>query len=455
MMNTINDDIIVGISTAFAEGAISIVRLSGKGSIELVNKIFKGKDLTKVASHTINYGHIIDSNNNVIDEVLISVFKAPKTYTKEDVVEINCHGGMFVTNQIYELLVLNNARPATPGEFTKRAFLNGRIDLTKAEAVMDIIEAENLTASRMATSALMGSTKEKVDDLRKRLMDIISIISVNIDYPEYDDVEELTNNQILPKLKDIYGDIINILERSKSAKYLKNGVETAIIGKPNVGKSSLLNALLEEQKAIVTAIPGTTRDTIEAKINLGSVTLNLIDTAGIRNTEDVVEKIGVEKSFEVISKAELVLLVLDGSRKIDESDRELLELVKNKKHLTIVNKSDLKQVIDLNELENPIIISTSSTKDIENLKNEITKIIGIYDLKNKDITYISNARQIEKFSKAKDEIMESLNEIDNNLSIDFIDIHLRAAWLYLGEIIGETSTESLIDELFSRFCLGK
>ncbi len=455
MMNTINDDIIVGISTAFAEGAISIVRLSGKGSIELVNKIFKGKDLTKVASHTINYGHIIDSNNNVIDEVLISVFKAPKTYTKEDVVEINCHGGMFVTNQIYELLVLNNARPATPGEFTKRAFLNGRIDLTKAEAVMDIIEAENLTASRMATSALMGSTKEKVDDLRKRLMDIISIISVNIDYPEYDDVEELTNNQILPKLKDIYGDIINILERSKSAKYLKNGVETAIIGKPNVGKSSLLNALLEEQKAIVTAIPGTTRDTIEAKINLGSVTLNLIDTAGIRNTEDVVEKIGVEKSFEVISKAELVLLVLDGSRKIDESDRELLELVKNKKHLTIVNKSDLKQVIDLNELENPIIISTSSTKDIENLKNEITKIIGIYDLKNKDITYISNARQIEKFSKAKDEIVESLNEIDNNLSIDFIDIHLRAAWLYLGEIIGETSTESLIDELFSRFCLGK
>ena len=331
MMNTINDDIIVGISTAFAEGAISIVRLSGKGSIELVNKIFKGKDLTKVASHTINYGHIIDSNNNVIDEVLISVFKAPKTYTKEDVVEINCHGGMFVTNQIYELLVLNNARPATPGEFTKRAFLNGRIDLTKAEAVMDIIEAENLTASRMATSALMGSTKEKVDDLRKRLMDIISIISVNIDYPEYDDVEELTNNQILPKLKDIYCDIINILERSKSAKYLKNGVETAIIGKPNVGKSSLLNALLEEQKAIVTAIPGTTRDTIEAKINLGSVTLNLIDTAGIRNTEDVVEKIGVEKSFEVISKAELVLLVLDGSRKIDESDRELLELVKNKK----------------------------------------------------------------------------------------------------------------------------
>ena len=455
MMNTINDDIIVGISTAFAEGAISIVRLSGKGSIELVNKIFKGKDLTKVASHTINYGHIIDSNNNVIDEVLISVFKAPKTYTKEDVVEINCHGGMFVTNQIYELLVLNNARPATPGEFTKRAFLNGRIDLTKAEAVMDIIEAENLTASRMATSALMGSTKEKVDDLRKRLMDIISIISVNIDYPEYDDVEELTNNQILPKLKDIYGDIINILERSKSAKYLKNGVETAIIGKPNVGKSSLLNALLEEQKAIVTAIPGTTRDTIEAKINLGSVTLNLIDTAGIRNTEDVVEKIGVEKSFEVISKAELVLLVLDGSRKIDESDRELLELVKNKKHLTIVNKSDLKQVIDLNELENPIIISTSSTKDTENLKNEITKIIGIYDLKNKDITYISNARQIEKFSKAKDEIVESLNEIDNNLSIDFIDIHLRAAWLYLGEIIGETSTESLIDELFSRFCLGK
>ena len=449
------DDIIIGISTALADGAISIIRLSGNGSIELVSKAFKGKNLNKVSSHTINYGYIVDENKEIIDEVLVSVFRAPKTYTTQDVVEINCHGGLFVTNKIYELLILLGARAAEAGEFTKRAFLNGRIDLTKAEAVMDVIKAENNAALKIASRGLLGFIKRTVDDLRKRLLDVVAIISVNIDYPEYDDVEMLTTSQIKPGIESIYNDVNNLLEKSKSAKYLKNGVDTAIVGKPNVGKSSLLNALLEEQKAIVTNIPGTTRDLVEAKINLGSVTLNLIDTAGIRETNDIVEQIGVSKSIEIIDKAELVLLVLDGSENLTFEDLELIEKVKEKKHLIIVNKNDLGIKIDLNKLENPIIISTNNYNSIDELKNAILSLIKVENLKNKDITYISNARQIEKLNLAKIELEEALKEIDENAFIDFVDIHLRAAWMYLGEIIGETSTESLLDELFSKFCLGK
>lgn len=449
------DDIIIGISTALSEGAISIIRLSGNKTIELVNKCFKGKDLTKVSSHTINYGYIIDENKEVIDEVLVSVFKAPKTYTTEDVVEINCHGGLFVTNKIYELLVVLGARPAEPGEFTKRAFLNGRIDLTKAEAVMDMISAENSSALKIASKGLLGFIKRTVDDLRQRLLDVIAVISVNIDYPEYDDVEMLTTNEIKPSIESIYNDVNNLLEKSKSAKYLKNGVNTAIVGRPNVGKSSLLNALLEEQKAIVTNIPGTTRDLVEAKINLGSVTLNLIDTAGIRETTDIVEQIGVSKSLDIIEKAELILLVLDGSEELTAEDIELLDKVKNKKYLVIVNKNDLGIKIDLNKLENPIIISTNDEKAIDELRNAILSLIKVENIQNKDITYISNARQIEKLNLAKSELLEALKEIEDNAFIDFVDIHLRAAWMYLGEIIGETSSESLLDELFSKFCLGK
>ena len=454
-MNNSLDDIIIGISTALSEGAISIIRLSGEGCIELVNKCFKGKNLTKVLSHTINYGFIIDENKEIIDEVLVSVFKAPKTYTTEDVVEINCHGGLFVTNKIYELLVVLGARPSEAGEFTKRAFLNGRIDLTKAEAVMDMISAENSSALKIASRGLLGFIKRTVDDLRTRLLDVVATISVNIDYPEYDDVQMLTTNEIKPSIESIYKDVNNLLEKSKSAKYLKNGVDTAIVGRPNVGKSSLLNALLEEQKAIVTNIPGTTRDLVEAKINLGSVTLNLIDTAGIRETIDVVEQIGVSKSLDVIEKAELILLVLDGSEELTDEDLELLDKVKDKKHLIIVNKDDLGLKIDLTKLNNPIVISTTNEQSIDELKNCILSLIKVENIQNKDITYISNARQIEKLKLAELELEEAIKEIEENAFIDFVDIHLRAAWMYLGEIIGETSSESLLDELFSKFCLGK
>lgn len=451
------DDTIIGISTALSKGAISIIRLSGDDAIKIVNKVFKGIDLSKVEPNTINYGHIVDFDScQIIDEVLVSIFKAPKSYTKEDVVEINCHGGLFVTNKIYEQLVLLGARPSEPGEFTKRAFLSGRIDLTKAEAVMDVINAENNTALKIANSALNGKISTFVDQKRQELLDIIATISVNIDYPEYDDVEQLTNEDILPKLKTIKLELEDVLNNAKSAKLLKNGINTVIVGKPNVGKSSLLNTLIGENKAIVTNIPGTTRDIVEASINLGQVTLNLIDTAGIRITEDVVEKIGVEKSKEQINKADIILCVLDGSEPINEQDKEILNEIKNKCHLTIINKIDLEQKINLGEVDdNVLFISTKNNNTIKELENKILETLNLNNLFNKDITYISNARQLEKINFAIKALDEALTTIENEATIDFVDIDIRKAWLYLGEIVGQTSTDNLLDELFSKFCLGK
>lgn len=451
------DDTIIGISTALSKGAISIIRLSGDDAIKIVNKVFKGIDLSKVEPNTINYGHIVDfDSRQIIDEVLVSIFKAPKSYTKEDVVEINCHGGLFVTNKIYEQLVLLGARPSEPGEFTKRAFLSGRIDLTKAEAVMDVINAENNAALKIANSALNGKISTFVDQKRQELLDIIATISVNIDYPEYDDVEQLTNEDILPKLKTIKLELEDVLNNAKSAKLLKNGINTVIVGKPNVGKSSLLNTLIGENKAIVTNIPGTTRDIVEASINLGQVTLNLIDTAGIRITEDVVEKIGVEKSKEQINKADIILCVLDGSEPINEQDKEILNEIKNKCHLTIINKIDLEQKINLGEVDdNVLFISTKNNNTIKELENKILETLNLNNLFNKDITYISNARQLEKINFAIKALDEALTTIENEATIDFVDIDIRKAWLYLGEIVGQTSTDNLLDELFSKFCLGK
>ena len=451
------DDTIIGISTALSKGAISIIRLSGDDAIKIVNKVFKGIDLSKVDPNPINYGHIVDFDScQIIDEVLVSIFKAPKSYTKEDVVEINCHGGLFVTNKIYEQLVLLGARPSEPGEFTKRAFLSGRIDLTKAEAVMDVINAENNAALKIANSALNGKISTFVDQKRQELLDIIATISVNIDYPEYDDVEQLTNEDILPKLKTIKLELEDVLNNAKSAKLLKNGINTVIVGKPNVGKSSLLNTLIGENKAIVTNIPGTTRDIVEASINLGQVTLNLIDTAGIRITEDVVEKIGVEKSKEQINKADIILCVLDGSEPINEQDKEILNEIKNKCHLTIINKIDLEQKINLGEVDdNVLFISTKNNNTIKELENKILETLNLNNLFNKDITYISNARQLEKINFAIKALDEALTTIENEATIDFVDIDIRKAWLYLGEIVGQTSTDNLLDELFSKFCLGK
>lgn len=449
------EDMIIGISTAYSKGAISIIRLSGDGVIELVNKVFKGANLCKVKSHTINYGHIYDNNKKeILDEVLVSVFRAPKTYTKEDVVEINCHGGLFVTNLIYENLVNLGARPAEPGEFTKRAFLNGRIDLTKAEAVMDIIDAENKTAIKLANQGINGKIYNLVREYRQELLDIIAVIDVNIDYPEYDDVEELTNDEVEPKLNDIVDKLEKLLKDSIGARYLKEGITTAIIGKPNVGKSTLLNALLKENKAIVTNIPGTTRDIIEAKVNVGNITLNLVDTAGIRKTNNVVEKLGVEKSKESIEKADLVLFVLDGSSKLTKEEKIIYEQIKDKPHIVILNKKDLGTNDTYKEFDY-LNISAHNELDIELLEKQITeKVLKDIDLTNNSV-YLGNSRQISKLTQAINSLKEAKKTIDNNTFIDFVEIYLRDAYNYLGEITGDTSTTSLLDELFSKFCLGK
>lgn len=454
-MKLLLEQTIVGISTAISRAAISIVRLSGEDAINIVNSVFLEKDLTKAKSHTIHYGHIIDyKTKEIIDEVLVSIFRAPKTYTKEDVVEINCHGGGLVTQLILDQMILLGARLATEGEFTKRAYLNGRIDLTKAEAVMDVIDAESKSALSVANQGLNGKTKQKIEDLRQKLLNVIMRIYVNIDYPEYDDVKELTNNEVKPIVLDVLEEIEKLLLDSKDAVNIKNGINTVIIGKPNVGKSSILNALLNEDKAIVTPIPGTTRDTIEAKLNIGQYILNLIDTAGIHNTEDFVEQIGVQKSVEKIEKADLVLMVFDGSRSFSKEDLDLMNKIQDKKHIYIVNKQDLKQEIDLTKIDNPVLISTMD-QSINRLEQEIEKVIFNEKIEfNKNI-YITNSRQIEKLSDAKQDLEKALIDINDEQFIDLIQISINEAWEALSEILGEVKDTEIIDNLFKNFCLGK
>ncbi len=448
------DDTIVGISTAMGKGAISIIRLSGPQAIEIVNKVFKGRNLTKVKSHTIHYGHIYNKEE-LLDEVLVSVFKAPKTYTAEDVVEINCHGGSFVTNQVLKLLLEHNARLAEAGEFTKRAFLNGRIDLTKAESVMDVIDAESKKALKLANKGLRGDIADLITTKQQELLDIVAVIAVNIDYPEYDDVEEMTNTKVLPKINKLINDLEDILKKSNTAEKIKHGIDTVIVGQPNVGKSSLLNALLREDKAIVTSIAGTTRDVIEGKLNLENITLNLIDTAGIRETSDEVEKIGVDRSKAWLEKSELVLFLIDGSKEIDEEDLRLYEVVKNYEHLVIVNKQDLEQKANLLNFDNPIYISTKSQEDINKLEKAIIDKVLMDDINLDNLTYVSNARQIDRLKHAIENLKNAIKAIDEGVYIDFIDIYLQDAWNSLGEILGNIKDGSLLDELFSKFCLGK
>lgn len=450
------DDTIVGISTALARSAISIVRVSGPDAIKITSRIFKGKDLNKVKSHTIHYGHIIDTRNNeVIDEVLVSVFKAPKTYTKEDLVEINCHGGQLVTQLVFDQLVLNGARVAEAGEFTKRAFLNGRIDLTKAEAVIDVIDAENKSALKIANQGLSGETYKKISAEREKLLNLLMQIAVNIDYPEYDDVEELRQKEVLPVINEVLEHINLLLDNAQDALKIKEGIDTAIVGKPNVGKSSLLNALLQENRAIVTEIPGTTRDVIEAKLNCGPFVLNLIDTAGIRKTKDVVEQIGVAKSEEQIESADLILMIFDGSRKLDDEDLMIYNKIKDKKHILIVNKEDLDLVIDLSQIPDAILISTKDRSKIEQLQEEIAKAIFNKDINLNKNTYITNARQIAKLQQAKSALEKAIQDIDEKQFIDLIELSIKEAWTNLGEILGEVKDTELLDQLFAKFCLGK
>ena len=450
-----NNDTIAAISTALGIGAISIIRVSGPESIKIVNKIFKGKDLTKVNTHTIHYGHIID-NKEIIDEVLVSVMKSPKTFTTEDIVEINCHGGIATTNKILELLLINGARLAEPGEFTKRAFLNGRIDLIEADGIMNLISSKTDIARKVSINQLNGRASNLIKNIRNELVEIISNIEVNIDYPEYEDIEVLTTDKILPQIKVIEQELEKIIKLSQDGKIINEGINIGIIGRPNVGKSSLLNALLEEEKAIVTDIEGTTRDIVEGKITVGGLILNIIDTAGIRETDNIVEKIGVEKSMNIITSSDLVIFMLNNNEQITKEELDLIDKLKDKPSIIVVNKTDLENKLNLSRINKKIInISIKENKGIENIINEIKEIYNLEKIDTTDMTYLSSARSISLLKESLSKVKDSIKNIENNSPIDIVEIDIKNAWELLGEIIGETYKEELLDELFSRFCLGK
>ena len=447
------EDTIAAISTTTGIGAISIIRLSGPEAINITNKVFT-KNLTNAETHTIHYGFIKEKAEK-IDEVLVSIMRAPKTFTREDIVEINCHGGIATTNKVLEILLNNGARLAEPGEFTKRAFLNGRIDLLEAEATMDLISSKSETARKISINTLTGETSNLIKSLRNDLVQIISNIEVNIDYPEYEDVEEMTNDKILPSIQLFKERLSNIIKKSEDSKVIKEGIKVGIIGKPNVGKSSLLNSLIEEEKAIVTNIPGTTRDIVEGTIVLGGITLNIIDTAGIRESSDVVEMLGVEKSRKIITSSDLIIFILNNNEEISDEEKELLKEIKDKKIIIVVNKIDLENKLDKSMLEDYIEISAKENIGVDKIKDRIKKLFNIGELQTSDLTYLSNARTISLLKKSMHQIEDTLEEIQNNSPIDIVELGLKDSWNTLGEVIGETYKDELLDELFSRFCLGK
>ncbi|HEP6671198.1 TPA: tRNA uridine-5-carboxymethylaminomethyl(34) synthesis GTPase MnmE [Streptococcus pyogenes] len=451
-------DTITAISTPLGEGAIGIVRLSGTDALAIAQSVFKGKNLEQVASHTINYGHIIDPNTGtIVDEVMVSVMLAPKTFTRENVVEINTHGGIAVTNEILQLLIRQGARMAEPGEFTKRAFLNGRVDLTQAEAVMDIIRAKTDKAMTIAVKQLDGSLSQLINDTRQEILNTLAQVEVNIDYPEYDDVEEMTTALLREKTQEFQSLLENLLRTAKRGKILREGLSTAIIGRPNVGKSSLLNNLLREDKAIVTDIAGTTRDVIEEYVNIKGVPLKLVDTAGIRETDDLVEQIGVERSKKALQEADLVLLVLNASEKLTDQDRALLNLSQDSNRIILLNKTDLEQKIELEQLPADLIsISVLTNQNINLIEDRINQLF--FDnagLVEQDANYLSNARHISLIEKA----VQSLEAVNDGLAlgmpVDLLQVDLTRTWEILGEITGDAAPDELITQLFSQFCLGK
>lgn len=450
------NDTIAAIATAVGTSAINIIKISGPDAISIVNKLFKGKNLTKVESHTINYGFIIDGDEK-IDEVLVSVFKSPKTYTGEDVVEINCHGGIASTNKILELVLTHGCRLAEPGEFIKRAFLNGRKDLLEAESIGDLINAKTESMRKMSMQGVTGELSKMIKSLREKLLNIIANIEVNIDYPEYEDAIVYTNELLRDNIKEIKASLNKILSESEKGKIIRDGINIGIIGKPNVGKSSLLNKLLNEDKAIVTDIEGTTRDIVEGQIIINGITINLIDTAGIRETEDVVEKIGVEKSKKIMSDSDLIIAIFDGSKEISEEDKEILESLKDKKVLVIINKSDLPQKINKELFSNFNIIETSilNNDGIEILIEKIKELFNLNQLEEKDFTYLSNSRQIALVKKCVTLAEEIFKSNEANVEVDLMQIDIQGLWELLGEIIGVSYKDELLDEIFSKFCLGK
>jgi tRNA modification GTPase len=458
-------DTIAAISTPMGEGAIAIVRLSGDDSIKIADQIFRGiggKRLTEVSTHTIHYGHLIDPRTEqVIEEVMVSIMKGPKTFTKEDVVEINCHGGIVSVNRVLQHVLAYGARLAEPGEFTKRAFLNGRIDLSQAEAVMDLIRAKTDRAMNVALGQMEGRLSKLIRGLRQEILEILAHVEVNIDYPEYDDVEEMTHNMLLEKAIYVRDELKKLLQTSQQGKILREGLSTVIVGRPNVGKSSLLNSLVQENKAIVTDIPGTTRDVIEEYVNVRGVPLRLLDTAGIRETEDIVERIGVEKSRQVLKEADLILLVLNYGDQFTKEDENLFEAVKGMDVIVIVNKTDLTQKIDMERVKELArehkIVTTSLLEDrgVDELEEAISSLFFEGSIEAGDMTYLSNSRHITLIGQSLHTIEEAINGVEIGTPIDIVQIDITRTWELLGEVIGDSVHESLIDQLFSQFCLGK
>lgn len=451
-------DTIAAISTPLGEGAIGIVRLSGTDSFTIAQKIFKGKDLNSVASHTLNYGHIVDPDKDeILDEVMVGAMRSPKTFTREDIIEINTHGGIAVTNEILQLVIREGARLAEPGEFTKRAFLNGRVDLTQAEAVMDIIRAKTDKAMNIAVKQLDGSLSDLINNTRQEILNTLAQVEVNIDYPEYDDVEEATTEIIREKTTEFEALLTNLLKTARRGKILREGISTAIIGRPNVGKSSLLNNLLREEKAIVTDIEGTTRDVIEEYVNINGVPLKLVDTAGIRETEDIVERIGVERSKKALKEADLVLLVLNASEPLTDQDRQLLEISQDSNRIILLNKVDLPEKIEIDQLqEDHIKISVLKNQNINQIEDRINALFfENAGLVEQDATYLSNARHISLIEKAV-ESLQAVNEgLTMGMPVDLLQVDLTRTWEILGEITGDAAPDELITQLFSQFCLGK
>lgn len=456
-------DTITSISTPMGEGAIGIVRLSGPQAVEIADKLYKGKHLLNdVPSHTINYGHIIDpESKEVVEEVMVSVLRAPKTFTREDIIEINCHGGILTINRVLELTMTYGARMAEPGEFTKRAFLNGRIDLSQAEAVMDFIRSKTDRASKVAMNQIEGRLSDLIKKQRQSILEILAQVEVNIDYPEYDDVEDATTEFLLEQSKEIKQEINRLLDTGAQGKIMREGLSTVIVGKPNVGKSSMLNNLIQDNKAIVTEVAGTTRDVLEEYVNVRGVPLRLVDTAGIRETEDIVEKIGVERSRKALSQADLILFVLNNNEALTQEDYTLYEVVKNEDVIVIVNKMDLEQNIDINEVKDMIgdtpLIQTSMLKQegIDELEIQIRDLFFGGEVQNQDMTYVSNSRHISLLKQARQTIQDAIYAAESGVPMDMVQIDLTRTWEILGEIIGETASDELIDQLFSQFCLGK
>lgn len=456
-------DTITSISTPMGEGAIGIVRLSGRDAIEVADKLYKGKHALKdVDTHTIHYGHIIDpATQDVVEEVMVSVLRAPRTFTREDIVEINCHGGILTINRVLELTMTHGARLAEPGEYTKRAFLNGRIDLSQAEAVMDFIRSKTDRASKVAMNQIEGRLSDMIKRQRQSILEVLAQVEVNIDYPEYDDVEDATTDFLLERAREIQSQIQQLLNTGVQGKIMREGLSTVIVGKPNVGKSSMLNNLIQDNKAIVTEVAGTTRDVLEEYVNVRGVPLRLVDTAGIHETEDIVERIGVERSRKALSEADLILFVLNYNEPLTEEDRQLYEVIKHEDAIVIVNKTDLERRLNIDEVKEMVgtmpVIETSMLKQegIDELELQIRDLFFGGDIQSQDMTYVSNSRHISLLKQAQQAIQDAIDAAEMGVPMDMIQIDLTRTWELLGEIIGESASEELIDQLFSQFCLGK